>query len=437
LSRDRFDNDVDDSSLDFALMISQADFIEHLNTAYDHLYDLVYLRTHPLTELLESDVSQSSKERAWKLHHTLINVIHELDPGPKAPMHSHEWRRYRLMELHYIDGLDPQAVAAQLAISRRTYYRELKAAVEAIATILWDRYRALLTEKDKTPTPIEEQETFSRLELLRLEAARLAQSGRVACLEDVIQGVLPLIKDVIEQRDLVINSESCNTYTDVSVNRVLLRQIVLEILGYFTEHTREASICLDAKVESATVHLSFTTDPSAAFRPRSPEEIQDWLSSLEQMGAPGHVQILPVKSGDSIVGFRLLLPTHSRRTVLVIDDNEDVLRLFQRYLVSNDYNVVTTPTASEAFSLAHQLQPFAITLDLMMPDQDGWEMLQTLLAHPETRHIPVIVCSVLKQKKLALSVGATIFLEKPVTEKMLTQALEALDTDVNVSVSSR
>ena len=62
-----------------------------------------------------------------------------------------------------------------------------------------------------------------------------------------------------------------------------------------------------------------------------------------------------------------------------------------------------------------------------MPDQDGWDVLQTLANQPETRHIPVIVCTVLSAKELALSLGAAFFLEKPITEKALISTLRMLD----------
>ncbi len=137
--------------------------------------------------------------------------------------------------------------------------------------------------------------------------------------------------------------------------------------------------------------------------------------------------ILPVRAGQSIVGFDVQLPAGPERTVLVVDDNEDVLELFRRYLSPHHYHVVTAQTAEDALALARRLQPYAITLDLMLPDQDGWDMLQVLLNQPDTGHIPIIVCTVLKQKELALSLGATAFLEKPVSESALLSALEALE----------
>jgi CheY-like chemotaxis protein len=111
----------------------------------------------------------------------------------------------------------------------------------------------------------------------------------------------------------------------------------------------------------------------------------------------------------------------------VVDDNEDVLELFRSYLSPHRYRVVTVRSARQALDLAREVQPYAITLDLMMPGQDGWDVLQTLLSQPDTRHIPVIVCTVLRQKELALSLGAAAFLAKPTTEAALLAALESLE----------
>lgn len=97
-----------------------------------------------------------------------------------------------------------------------------------------------------------------------------------------------------------------------------------------------------------------------------------------------------------------------------------------RYLSANHYQTVVARTAAEALDRLRQVQPYAIVLDLMMPGQDGWDLLQILLSRPETQQVPVIVCTVLKQKDLALSLGAAAFLEKPVSEQALVDALAAL-----------
>ena len=70
--------------------------------------------------------------------------------------------------------------------------------------------------------------------------------------------------------------------------------------------------------------------------------------------------------------------------------------------------------------------PSAIILDLMMPDRDGWDLLQFFLHQPATQATPIIVCSVLRQKELALSLGAAAFIEKPISEQHLIDILTQL-----------
>jgi CheY-like chemotaxis protein len=65
-----------------------------------------------------------------------------------------------------------------------------------------------------------------------------------------------------------------------------------------------------------------------------------------------------------------------------------------------------------------------------MPQTDGWRVLSQLRQHPLTSHIPVIVCTILVQEALALSLGACAFLRKPVTRQAFLAALDRLVVDV-------
>ena len=113
-------------------------------------------------------------------------------------------------------------------------------------------------------------------------------------------------------------------------------------------------------------------------------------------------------------------------TVLIVDDNEDVTQLLQNYLIKNNYRYAVARDGHQAINIAVDLQPFAITLDVMIPEADGWTVLQNLKNRLETRHIPIIICTVLGAKELALSLGADAFLEKPVTEGALLTVLTSL-----------
>jgi CheY-like chemotaxis protein len=70
------------------------------------------------------------------------------------------------------------------------------------------------------------------------------------------------------------------------------------------------------------------------------------------------------------------------------------------------------------------IPPDVIVLDVMLPDVDGWNLLLDLHEHPATRSIPVIVCSVVREENLAMSLGAALYLSKPVSPRQFIRALD-------------
>ena len=410
-------------------MPTKEEFNKLIVEAYHHLYDMVYLRTHPLADLLVQETVLHRGEKAQRLHHLLLNVVEELYPGPQAPVFSKEWRRYRLMVLYIVDGLDPQAVAAQLNISRRQFYREQVSALDAIADILWERYKADLINSNQS-TPLEQVPAASdRIELLRLEAARLSQTKRYTNLEDVVRGVILLLQDTLSRQKIALELALPETLSKVTIDHHLIRQLILVVLGYMIKSAEQARLLISAMDKDAEVILQITNEPPTYVPLINKSEIQEQLSMISEMAELSAVEITPIVKENITNGFYLHLPTSLPRTVMVIDDNEDILELIQRYLTMHHYRVVPVGSSSRAISLARQIQPYAITLDLMMPGQDGWDLLQHLLNQPDTRHIPIIVCSVIKQKDLALMLGATAFLEKPVSEQALLSVLDSLEVN--------
>jgi len=399
-------------------MLPKEDFAEQVADAYEHLYDLVYLRSQALLDLLVPAPSSDRKERAWKLHNLLLETIEELNPGPQAPAYSHEWRRYKLMLHRYAEGLDPQAVAGELAISRRHFYREREQALSSVAEVLWEK-----VEKHSPPemAVAGKEQPAGRLELLRLEAARMGQANQQARLPGIVQGVVSLASELAARRGVWIECRLSQELPPIRAQRTILRQVLLGLVSCLVEHAQGGAVQIGAGQQEGKVIL--------ALRCRAQERLGlpegDRLAMLYELAATQGVEIGRVAEAGR-VGFDLSFPVASPPTILVVDDSEDALQLFHRYL-DHDYRVVTAQSSAEAIKLAEELQPRAITLDLMMPNQDGWEALQVLSNRPQTQRIPVIVCTVLAERELALALGAAAFLEKPISQQALLEALKALE----------
>jgi CheY-like chemotaxis protein len=124
------------------------------------------------------------------------------------------------------------------------------------------------------------------------------------------------------------------------------------------------------------------------------------------------------------VVIEISFPNLSATPVLVIDDNEDALRLMERYAAGTRYVLSTTHNSQEAVRMAQRMLPRVIVLDVMMPGLDGFEMLGRLRQHPSIESVPIIVCTVLDQEPLARSLGASAFLRKPITRQGFLGAID-------------
>jgi signal transduction histidine kinase/CheY-like chemotaxis protein len=109
--------------------------------------------------------------------------------------------------------------------------------------------------------------------------------------------------------------------------------------------------------------------------------------------------------------------------VLVVDDDPEACEIIERYLLRDGYKVVTAQSGEQALRLAHDLQPAAITLDVMMPEMDGWSVLRALKADPDLRDIPVIILSMIEDRSRGFSLGAVDYLTKPVDRERLHNVL--------------
>jgi PAS domain S-box-containing protein len=119
---------------------------------------------------------------------------------------------------------------------------------------------------------------------------------------------------------------------------------------------------------------------------------------------------------------------HKRKVVLVIDDEKEAVYIMRQYLHEHNYQIVFPINGESVVDLAERYRPFAITLDILMPGQSGWEVLDLLKSAAATKHIPVIVTSILKEKARALDMGASEYLVKPFEPQKLLVFLATLES---------
>ena len=112
--------------------------------------------------------------------------------------------------------------------------------------------------------------------------------------------------------------------------------------------------------------------------------------------------------------------------VLVVDDDATVRDLVERHLQRAGFAVATARGGQEGLRLVRELRPAAVTLDIMMPDLDGWTVLAAIKGDPALASIPVVLMSMVDQKNRGYALGAADYLVKPVDRTKLVETLTSI-----------
>ena len=146
--------------------------------------------------------------------------------------------------------------------------------------------------------------------------------------------------------------------------------------------------------------------------------------------------------------FTLVLPIHARvqppgeharagavnghgsgPLVLVVEDDPAAAELLTRQLTNAGYRTEVARSGNDALERARQLKPAAITLDIIMPELDGWEVITRLKSDEATSGIPIVVVSVVDNPELGMALGAIDYFVKPVNSSALVERLSHFDVD--------
>lgn len=302
------------------------------------------------------------------------------------------------------------------------------------------------------------------LDLSRIEAGKMELTFDEVHLPDLITGVMSTAVGLVKDKAIQLMREIPADLPAVRADSMRVRQVLLNLLSNASKFTDEGTITVITEVaEGPGGHTEVIvkvkdTGPGIAkddqkklFQPFSQVD----ASPTRKTGGSGlglsisnHlIQMHGGRMGvESEVGegsiFYFTLPVfhdHKRevtssdsRVILAIDDDPQVISLYERYLQPQGFEVVALHEPARAVERALQLKPFAITLDIMMPGYDGWRVLNDLKANASTRDIPVVVCSIVEEQEKGFSLGAADYLLKPILEEDILGALNRLNSDGSI-----
>ena len=192
----------------------------------------------------------------------------------------------------------------------------------------------------------------------------------------------------------------------------------------------------EVRLQSATgkgstfiLYLPLRYETPGGRRFSDPVDHREWASSWSQPPAPPRPKDRKSSAASPVDDRESIEPTD--RVLLIVEDDLNFADILLGLAREKGFKGVIAQSGDTALALARHYKPDAVTLDIMLPDLDGWTVLDRLKLDPETRHIPVHIISVEEQRERGLQRGALSYLTKPVTKEALDAAFENLANFLN------
>jgi len=299
------------------------------------------------------------------------------------------------------------------------------------------------------------------LDLSKIEAGRMEVFIEDVEIVPLLEEVRSIIVPMVERNANTIEFRLADNLGSMRTDRTKLKQSLLNILSNASKFTENGRLTLAADrldTERGMVRFAISDTGIGMTEEQLGRLFQAFsqadASTTKKYGGTGlglaitrnFCQLL----GGDVTGqgstFTIVLPDRSpttapsrpdtpslsgnaadaSATVLIVDDDPAARELLTTNLKGAGYRLVQATSGKEALDIARTVRPDAITLDVMMPKPDGWEVLSALKSDADLRDIPVIIVTVLSDRGIGLSLGAVDVLTKPVDRSRLTALISSL-----------
>ncbi len=305
------------------------------------------------------------------------------------------------------------------------------------------------------------------LDISRMETGRVKLDLKPLPVADVVREVTDSLRGQAEEKGLTLVLDIPPDLPDVRADRNRIIQVLTNLISNAYHYTPEGgrvtvSLC---EVEGDTLRVD-VADTGIGISAEDQVRIFDRFYRaahplVEETGGTGLglsivKMFIEMHGGriwvDSQLGqgstFTFILPTlkafqpepeetvravdrgrderPSTRKILVVDDDQDIASLIRHQLERDGYEVLITPLGTEVVSLAQREQPDLITLDILLPDRDGFDVLRELKSNVHTSDIPVIVVSVVQDEESGYQLGAVDYVTKPIDRERLLESMRAV-----------
>lgn len=302
------------------------------------------------------------------------------------------------------------------------------------------------------------------LDLSKIEAGKMGVNFMPFDLAPLVETCLATVEPMVKGGKVRLIKDLPQDLPEMLSDQDKLKQIIINLLSNALKFTEEGEVKLSAALKDASLRMT-VSDTGIGIRSDALEYIFEEFrqvdgSSTRKYGGTGLGLSITKKLTELLGGtidvqsvegkgstFTITLPLakkdgeasavevrpeeerlpavemKGKKVLLAIDDDPNVLSLLRQNFEDEGYYVVGALNAEEGVRRAKEIHPFAVTLDILMPQKDGWGVLSDLKADPATRDIPIIVLSIIDNKELGFSLGAFDYLLKPFQKEAILAAL--------------
>jgi len=316
------------------------------------------------------------------------------------------------------------------------------------------------------------------LDLSKVEAGKMELQPEEFSVAQAFDDIQSIVRDMANKKKLSLQTIVPEDLPDIYADQVKFKQIMYNLLSNAVKFTLEGGdITVEASFNDDKFLIS-VADTGIGVRPEDHETIFDEFKQLDSsrsrqyegtgLGLALTKRLVELHGGEIWVEseglgmgskFSFTLPaikpdveaTHRvaptkilerslpqtsgrplEKTILVVEDNTQAAQLLCIYLTEAGYNTVVATDGDKAVKMAREVKPFAITLDIMLPKKDGWQVMQELKSFENTYSIPVIIISVVDDQSFGFSMGAVGYLVKPIDKDQLLHTLEKIELAAKV-----
>ena len=307
----------------------------------------------------------------------------------------------------------------------------------------------------------------SILDLSKIEAGRMDIFYEMVDIHTLINSVISTITPLVHENKNKLHVDVNRLVGAMRTDSTKLQQVLINVLSNAAKFCKEGEITLNAErqLEDQRERIIFTiTDTGIGM---TQDEISKAFNAFEQadesttrqyggtgLGLAISLQFVELLGGSIEVEsqpdfgstFIIRLPAYPASqqaigdtqmttvsgalptlphgdTILVIDDDTTVHELLTHYIGQQGFVVYTASTGEQGLKIASEIKPSLIILDVMMPQMDGWTVLNNLKADPELADIPVIILTIVDNRATAIKLGASEFITKPIDHQRLLSTL--------------